>query len=306
MKWRVRPLSLFVFVLVLLLGCERLSNDRQAAPPSAPSGAWPNEPAGFTTLTEWPYSQLVTSARGKFARDRNVWNQTPGTGFAAVVSDSAAPLSPPGVAQITFPAGLLSGTEPWTLYTNPAPVGREYYTAFWWKASTPWQGDPSGIDKISFWMDASPGPVANLIVMMNNQNQAAYYLTVTLEFLAAANGHLANSAGSGTVWHLFGNVNGGNYVIAPGTWYRIELYFKGSTSPTARDGIVRWWATKLGDAAPTLVGDYTNVNFDNPNFVQFMFAPTWGGNSGVRKTETDYYRIDQVHISRPNLKPDSL
>ena len=150
MKWRVRPLSLFVFVLVLLLGCERLSNDRQAAPPSAPSGAWPNEPAGFTTLTEWPYSQLVTSARGKFARDRNVWNQTPGTGFAAVVSDSAAPLSPPGVAQITFPAGLLSGTEPWTLYTNPAPVGREYYTAFWWKASTPWQGDPSGIDKISF------------------------------------------------------------------------------------------------------------------------------------------------------------
>ncbi len=135
--------------------------------------------------------------------------------------------------------------------------------------------------------------------MLNNQNQAAYYLTVTLEFTVAANGHLANAAGSGTVWHLFGNVNGGNYVVTPGTWYRIELYFKGSTTPTARDGVVRWWATQLGDAAPTAVGNYTAANFDIPDFIQFSFAPTWGGNSGVVKLRKDYYRIDHVYISRP-------
>ena len=108
-----------------------------------------------------------------------------------------------------------------------------------------------------------------------------------------------NTLGGGTVWHLFGNANGGNYVIVPGTWYRIELYFKGSTTPTSQDGLLRWWVTKLGDAAPTQVGDYTNVNFDTPNFIDFSFAPTWGGNSGVTKLRMDYYRIDHVHISRP-------
>jgi len=263
----------------------------------ASNGPWPHEPAGFTTVTDWAYNQLVANVDGSWASGANAWNQTPGTGLAAIVSDPGAPLSPPNVAQITYPIGLPSGTEPWTLYFNPSPAGREYYTAFWWKASAPWQGDPSGINKISFWQDAAPSP-ANLIVMMNNQQQPAYFLTVTLEFNVASNSQLANSAGSGTVWHTFGNVNGGNYVIVPGTWYRIELYFKGSTTPTSQDGIVRLWATKLGDAAPTQISNYTTVNFDTPNFIQFEFAPTWGGSSGF-KTETDYYWFDQVHISHP-------
>src|SRR2546422_3559921 len=37
----------------------------------------------------------------------------------------------------------------------------------------------------------------NLIVMLNNQRQPAYFLTVTLEFNHATNGHLANSLGAG-------------------------------------------------------------------------------------------------------------
>jgi hypothetical protein len=261
---------------------------------------WPNEPAGFTTLADWSYDQLVTKGNGKFARGANVWNQKAGTGSATIVCDPSAPLSPQAVAQVNYPAGLLSGTEPWTLYFYLSPHGREYYTAFWWKASNPWEGDPSGINKITFWQDSAPAS-GNLVVMMNNQRQPAYFLTVTLEFNEAMNGHLLNSdgTGGGTVWHLFGNVNGGNYEIAPGTWYRIELYFKGSTTPTSRDGIVRWWATRAGERGATQVGNYVDANFDRPNFLQFSFAPTWGGNSGVRKQRLDYYRIDHVHVSRP-------
>jgi hypothetical protein len=262
------------------------------------AGPWPNEAQGFTTVTDWAYNQLVSPKKRHSARGPGTWNERSGTGRAEIVRDSSAPLSGPNVAQITYPAGLLSGTEPWTLYLNPAQPGREYYTAFWWKASAPWQGDPSGINKISFWQDGAPS-CANLIVMMNNQNQAAYLLTVTLEFNAAMNGHLGNAWGSGTVWHTAGNVSGGNYVITPGTWYRIELYFKGSTTPTSRDGVLRYWVAKQGDTGATPVGDYTNVNFDTANFVQFSFAPTWGGNSGVRKRAPDYYWVDHVHISRP-------
>ena len=268
------------------------------SPATEPAVPWPNEPAGFTAVTDWPYDQLVTRGNGKFASGANVWNQTRGTGGAEIVCDASAPYSPPGALQLTYPVGLASGTAPWTFYLVAAPPGREYYTAFWWKASDPWQGDPSGINKITFWQDAAPAS-ANLIVMMNNQRQPTYALTVTLEFNHAKNDHLANSAGEGTVWHLFGNVRGGNYVIVPGSWYRVELYFKGSTTPTSRDGIVRWWATKQGDVSATPVGDYRDVNFDAPPFVQFSFAPTWGGNSGVRKVTRDYYRIDHVRVSRP-------
>jgi hypothetical protein len=259
---------------------------------------WPGEPAGFKPLTDWAYNQIVTSGHGAVTTGANVWNQSPGTGSAAVTVDSAAPFSPPNVVELSYPVGLPSGSAPWTLYFNPRPAGREFYSAFWWKASAGWQGDPSGINKIIFWQDGAPAS-ANLIVMMNNQRQPSYFLTVTLEFNQAANGHLANAAGGGRVWHLFGNVGGGNYVITPGTWYRIELYFKGSTSPTSQDGILRWWVTKRGDAAPTPVGDYTTVNFDTPNFIQFSFAPTWGGNSGVSKTQNDDYRIDHVRVSAP-------
>lgn len=264
----------------------------------ANSSPWPAEPAGFKTLTDWPYNRLVTRSDGAVIAGANVWNQSAGTGAVAVIPDSTAPLSPPNVVEFTYPVGLPSGYAPWTLYFNPRPAGREFYTAFWWKANAGWQGDPSGINKIIFWQDIAPAS-ANLIVMMNNQRQPNYLLTVTLEFNQASNGQLANSAGAGTVWHVFGNVRGGNYVITPGNWYRIELYFKGSTTPTSQDGVLRWWATKLGDPIATPVGNYTNVNFDAPNFIQFSFAPTWGGNSGVAKTRNDYYRIDHVHLSAP-------
>jgi len=262
------------------------------------SSPWPGEPGGFKTITDWPYNLLVTKVDGGTSTGGNVWNQSPGTGLAGVVFDSTAPFSPPNVVELTYPVGLPSGSAPWTLYFNPRPAGREFYTAFWWKANPEWQGDPSGVNKIIFWQDGAASS-ANLIMMMNNQRQSNYLLTVTLEFNQASNGQLANSAGSGHVWHVFGNVRGGNYVITPGNWYRIELYFKGSTTPTSQDGVLKWWATKLGDPAATPVGDYANVNFDAPDFIQFSFAPTWGGNSGVGKRRQDFYRIDHVHLSRP-------
>lgn len=286
-------------LLASLAACQESAT--QACPPSALADSlhrWPNEPAGFTTLTDWSYDQLVTRKNGKQARGSSTWNQKAGTGSVAIVCDSGAPLSPQAVVQVNYPAGLLSGTEPWTLYFYLSPAGREYYTAFWWKTNDSWEGDPSGINKITFWQDAAPAS-ANLVLLMNNQRQPGYVLSVMLEFNQAFNDHLVNAVGSRTAWQLFGNVNGGNYPVVPGAWYRVELYFKGSTTPTSRDGIVRWWVTKAGASGPTQVGNYVDVNFDTPAFLQFSFAPTWGGNSGVRKRALDYYRIDHVHVSHP-------
>src|SRR5688572_18048516 len=142
---------------------------------------WPSEPVGFRVLTDWPYNLIATMLDGSVSNNANVWNQSPGTGLAAVIPDPGAPLSPPNVVELTYPVGLPSGSAPWTLYFNPTPPGREFYTAFWWKANANWEGDPSGINKIIFWQDGAPSS-GNLIVMMNNQRQSNYLLTVTLEF----------------------------------------------------------------------------------------------------------------------------
>ena len=132
---------------------------------------WPSEPVGFRVLTDWPYNLIATMLDGSVSNNANVWNQSPGTGLAAVIPDPGAPLSPPNVVELTYPVGLPSGSAPWTLYFNPTPPGREFYTAFWWKANANWEGDPSGINKIIFWQDGAPSS-GNLIVMMNNQRQS--------------------------------------------------------------------------------------------------------------------------------------
>ena len=66
-------------------------------------------------------------------------------------------------------------------------------------------------------------------------------------------------------------------------------------------GVLPDWFAELQphQVETTYVADYTDVNFDTPNFVQFSFAPTWGGVSGVGKAQDDYYRLDHVYLSRP-------
>jgi TolB protein len=288
-------------------GLTRLTNDPSSEVLPAWFGAvgsnlvpWPNEPLGFTTLTSWPFNQWGTNADASLAWGPNPWNQAPGTGDTAIVNDLGAPFSPLRVVQLTYPVGMPSGTDPWGLYFDPSPAGREFYTAFWWKANAGWEGEPSGINKIAYWKDNTPdGPIGSIDIVMSNQGQPAYFLAVILEFTVATNDHLVNTVGSETVRYAFGNVNGGNYEIVPGNWYRIEVYFKGSTTPTSQDGIVRWWATKRGDVTSTQVGDYTTANFDARAFAEFVIGPTWGGNSGARKTQTDYYWYDHAYVSAP-------
>lgn len=260
-------------------------------PPVVPpvvGALWPNLPAHLLTVHDYSLQDPIPAGTGDRA-----WSQGWGIvrGNAKLVSDPTAPLGDPTL-QIDYPVGFPSGSEPVTIY-RPAS-GDEGYVACWWKISSPWQGDPSGINKLWFWQLQNN---ANLILMANNQQQSGYLLTFTLEQLTAINDHLPNIAGfpGGTVWHLFGN----RYPLVPGNWYRVESYFKRSTTPTSRDGIVRVWATKLGDLTPTLVSEYLNVNTDASGLAQAEIAPTWGGNSGIGKSEADWYRLNRVVVATP-------
>ena len=73
-------------------------------------------------------------------------------------------------------------------------------------------------------------------------------------------------------------------VVTLGVWHRVEWYCQLAT------GTLKWWLDGV------LQGSYSDVRNAN-SFDQFEFSPTWGGNSGARKAETDHYWFDHVHLS---------
>jgi hypothetical protein len=233
---------------------------------SPTGGAWPNEPAGMTLLTDEPFGAMT----------ENGWNQvqrqtTNGSGLA-VSNDASAPVSPASVLTFKYAAGYQAGSEPGAEYFIPPTPVKETYMGFWWKASNPWQFHPSGVNKITFLFTA----VDNIYLMMYDDGAGP---TIQVE------PQLLND-----VRRLAPNVTATRVTL--GTWHQIEWYVKQSTTGTSRDGVVRWWVDGV------LQGEYTDLQMSvNPGFIEYTIAPTWGGIGGT-KSETDYYWYDHYHVSR--------
>jgi hypothetical protein len=81
--------------------------------------------------------------------------------------------------------------------------------------------------------------------------------------------------------------------VTLGQWHLIEWYSNVST------GVLKWWLDGV------LQGSHSNVK-NSYDFDMFQLSPTWGGNSGARKDQTDHYWFDHVHLSQPNgTSPDT-
>jgi hypothetical protein len=287
--------------LLLALGaCERTGAFRGVTDVATYDlrSAWPNEPAGFTQITDNAFDTLAAPG----------WAYSPLQATADILADAGAPLSPPHVMRFNYPATFPGGHEAaQEYYVFPGGGGQEYYFGVWWRPSDPWQSAASGINEVLLWQAAPPSS-ANLYPVMNGQvwdsapPPGRYFLSLAYEssFASNAAANLPNSFGDTVApgaRQIYGNLHP-YYMLAPGNWYRIEVYVKESTTPTSRDGILRLWITKLGDAAPTQVGDYTSMNFDGPNFTQVNITQTWG-RIGEAKAENDYLWYDHIHISSP-------
>ena len=234
-----------------------------ALPPPPPAGTWPNEPAGWTVVTDYDMHALNDGGW------LNVYPQDVVNGKISIAVDPAAPFSPPSVWQVMYPIGMASGSAPATVYYDAA-YGQELYMGFWWKPSNPWQdADASGVSKIAFLF--AQGGHGQMYIMMYGIGSPRR-LVVETEF-------------PGDNRNLYPNVNNPDPTL--GVWHRIEIYARYS------GGIVKWWM----DGA--LVGSYTGVTFpSDAGFSTMEFSPTFGGN-GSPKTENDYFWYDHVHISRP-------
>jgi len=238
------------------------ANVAVSAPP--PPSNWPNEPAGFRTLTDVNWSTLTPGGG---------WDNNTGTRNAAITADAAAPFSPPSVFQITFPQGFAGGSDP-VKYWFDAPGGEqptEMYYAQWIKVSNPWQGHSSGVNKIIYF---NTGNTTQAVLMVMWGSNAPYSLRYELELSSASS------------W-LNQNVATPEFTL--GTWHLVEVYMKYGANST---GIFRSWF----DGAKVM--EYTNMNYPNNGFGEIQIAPVWGG-VGDTKNETDYYWIDHIHISRP-------
>jgi hypothetical protein len=246
-----------------------VSGDATFTTVAANLSPWPHEPAGFVPYTDWGVGALAASG----------WNTVNTNGYASIVSDTTAPVSAPAAGQWRYPIGFAGGTAPATMYyplPNPFDEG---FVGVAWKASNPWQGHISYVNKILF-LQSRNSSCGNLYVTMYGPPGGPYDLRVAPEW------------GN---WNWL-TPNATNVPVTLGAWHKIELYFKYNTAGNS-DGIVRWWMDG------TLIGSYSNISFHPSGcFGEFQLSPTWGGVTDT-KNEVDYYWFDHVHISVRGATP---
>jgi len=232
-----------------------------------PAAGWPNEPAGFTLLTDAPFSSMT--ADGWRVVQRTTIN---GSGVA-VASDSTAPVSPPSVLQFTYGVGFPGGYTPAAVFYDPQAHTKDTYFAFWWKPSDPWQNNsPSDVNKIAFMFTASGGD----IFLMMFGTGGTYTIRVEPEV-------------PGDVRRLDPNITATPVTL--GRWHRIEWHVRYNSAAALRDGVTEWWLDGV------LQGRYVDLHLPADAGIQeYQLAPTWGGVGDVKR-ETDCYWYDHARIS---------
>jgi hypothetical protein len=241
---------------------------------SGSTTTWPNEPSELTVATDWGMDQNIPSG---YPLDTPIpgappgWNVVyevapgPATGWAERVSDPSAPLSPSNVYDFVYPEGMVEGNAPATVYYAYSSLKREVYAAFWWKPSSPFDLGPNG-NKVAFLFNGGGGAGGQQILMMLPDQRL----------------HVLPEEYPGPLMWRHPNVNA--TVVTLGQWHLIEWYCNLDTST------LKWW---LDDV---LQGSHTDVT-NQHGFDMFQFSPTWGGNIGAQKSQTDHYWFDHVHLS---------
>lgn len=231
------------------------------------AGLWPNEKVGLTLVTDYGFLSVIPSpAVGAPIGDASGWNISQSSNLVTREIDLTAPVSAPYVVQFKYPVGFVGGVAPGTLYYDPGVSISEFYLGFRWKVSNPWQFHTSGINKVCQQFLGGSG--GDMVLTMYGTGGAAPYLRVTTQFAGV----------SVNLEPLIAQTE-----VILGTWHTVELHVKKSTS------LIEWWLDNV------LQGHDTTSTFPVDAFVEFQFAPVWGG-IGDTKTEEDTFSYDHVRI----------
>ena len=277
-----------MLALVAAIAASRGCSDSRAAVREAslsPASPWPNEPAGMTVVTDWGFDHVPPTAGDVAIPGSPNWSvfygvpPSPVKGWVERSADAAAPLSPPHIYGFVYPQGMVEGLAPSTVYyprqangiaerlglqSNPVLNADEIYAGFWWKPSSPFDLGPNG-NKIAFLFNGGGDKGGQqFLILMPDQRL-----------------HVLPEYPGDYQWR---RPNENTTLVTLGRWHRVEWYSRLSA------GTLKWWLD--GE----LQGNYSDVT--NPHkFDMFQFSPTWGGNSGARKRQTDHYWFDHVRVS---------
>lgn len=240
------------------------------------SATWPNEPNGSTVLVDCTFSS-TPGACGIL----DVYSSS------IQASDGTAPVSPSGAAKALLPAFETEGGMQ-LIYTVPgnSPI-REMYVGFTWRTNAQFQGR---IVQNKLFFIRGPVLGNGYFGMWNPPGSP----TMKMEWGHNTSG-LDNSHTCGLDLGLWCYANAGPSMVTLGSWTKIEVYQKASTTATSRDGILRWWVNGV------LGGNYTNLNYAPNGLTEWQWNNTWDGTQdmGTSNTVDWEHWIDHVHISAP-------
>lgn len=241
-----------------------------APPPPATGSKNPNEPAGYSKITDQPFNSLTADG----------WRVDGGS--PTLLTDATAPVSPSGIARAPMPAGMRAGGGIWTLERS-LPGTNKVYMSMTFKLSSNYQGEPSGTNKLGFvWVHDNP----SIFLSTEGGGSGNLIATVRLQNVPDARGN-----GNGLPPNL-----GKSGVVSRGVWHTWEVELI-SNSNGAANGVARWWLDGV------LIGEHTNVQYassgQSRTFNLASVAPIWGGMGGtVSSTQSIDY--DNVYLSGSN------
>ena len=233
---------------------------------SVPTAGYPNEPPGFTPISE----------RALDARVEDGWIDRGDSRFTIDV-DGSAPRSLPNIGRALFPLGWAGGSGP--ISTHLTLSGHTaIYVSFWLRFDPNWDGHSAYVNKI-FHLWINGGNKAYLSAQSSNQSPLVPEI------------RLQGINESPVSRNLNGNVAGTR--LLRGSWHRWEFVLVANNQGNA-DGQARWWIDGV------LTGDWNNISFVPSGASHFWekidWNPTWGGTGDVVPAP-QYMDIDHIYIS---------
>lgn len=258
-------------------------------------GSYTNQPAGGTPMFEWSAARLWTNTsgvrigpdvtsgiiRGRFWRYAS---------SIANASDATALQSPIGVVRYKWPAGLAPGTSAgigWMAWADDNQTARtHYYESFTFRISGPKfeiHGPSGGMKLFGWWgvgqRYGSNNQVAGWIATPGGNPASAFRIEVRQQIVQTRN--------------LVQNVDPTPYLTTQ-AWHRVEFVFVANTIGSANGQCYVWI-----DGHKVI--SYANVMWRTSTYPAGFFArkydPTWGGNGGGNKTQTDVMDLDHIYAS---------
>lgn len=265
--WGNVGLALF---FAMLLGVE-LVVVRQAEG----AGDWTNEPEGSTVLIDCGFDTPTCGGRLFDPYGTVQWT-------LSVQQDNTAPFSPSSVLRSTMDyKQRVGGTQ---LSISSQSDLKEIYAGFWWRTNPEFSGNAVGNNKTFFIRGRSHQNGVFMWKKPQGTSESRLFWTTQLPYNL-------NQCGGADIDQCFANVK--DVPLVPGTWYKIETYFKASSCPTCRDGVVRWWINGQ------LAGNYLNFAY-GPDVSEWVWSETWDGfTNGNGFTSNPSHFIDHLHISMP-------